>query len=84
MREDGDPIPNEFQEVYELIFTLGIHALLNHYNGILTRAALSKITGINEKQLGHYIQGIRTPRPIQREKIIKGIHQLGQELIKIN
>ena len=29
--------------------------------------------GINERQIGHYTSGHRTPRPQQREKIITGI-----------
>ena len=53
------------------------------YDGILTRAALAKVTGINQRQLGHYAQGIRTPRPQQREKIIQGFHKLGQEFLSV-
>ncbi|WP_106831155.1 type II toxin-antitoxin system HicB family antitoxin [Parabacteroides pacaensis] len=80
MREDGDDIPSELQGPYELIFVLNTQALLKHYDGILTRAAISRLTGINEKQLGHYIQGIRTPRKEQRTKIINGLHSLAREL----
>lgn len=80
MREDGDEIPQELQCPYELCFVLNTQALLKHYDGILTRAAISRLTGINEKQLGHYIQGIRTPRKEQRARIISGLHNLAKEL----
>lgn len=80
MREDGDEIPSELQHPYELRFVLNTQALLKHYDGILTRAAISRLTGINEKQLGHYIQGVRTPRKEQRARIINGLHNLAKEL----
>ena len=40
----------------------------------------SRLTGINQKQLGHYMQGIRHPRKEQRARIIEGLHKLGKEL----
>jgi len=80
MRKDGDKIPEVLQGNYKLEFELTAQALLHHIDGIITRAALSRITGINEKQLGHYMTGHRTPRPAQREKIIVGLHKIGSEL----
>ena len=62
MKEDGDEIPTELQGEFELKFNLTNRALLHYYDGILSRKAISHITGINEKQLGHYIQGVRTPK----------------------
>ena len=47
---------------------------------ILTRAALSRMTGINQRQLGHYICGRSKPRKPQSEKIINALHALGKEL----
>jgi hypothetical protein len=47
---------------------------------ILTRAALSRMTGINQRQLGHYICGRSKPRKLQSEKIINALHALGKEL----
>ena len=42
-----------------------------------------KVTGINEAQLTHYANGFRKPRPVQRQRIIDGIHQIGRELTLI-
>ena len=82
--KDGDPIPATILEGnYSFEYELQISALLHIFDGILTRAALSKVTGINERQLGHYAQGIRTPRPQQREKIVQGIHQLGRQFLSV-
>ena len=82
--KDGDPIsPALLNGDYTLEYELQTSALLHIFDGVLTRAALSKVTGINERQLGHYAQGIRTPRPQQREKIVQGIHQLGRQFLSV-
>lgn len=83
MLEDGDELPMKLQGEYTLEFELNIQALLHHFERILTRAALAKVTGINERQLGHYATGHRNPRPAQRNKIIEGIHQIGNEFISV-
>ena len=82
--KDGDPIsPALLNGDYTLEYELQTSALLHIFDGVLTRSALSKVTGINERQLGHYAQGIRTPRPQQREKIVQGIHQLGRQFLSV-
>ena len=80
---DGDPIPDIFKGEYELVFKLSAEALLNAYSGIFTKAALSRITGINERQLWHYAAGMKKPRPKQLKRIEDGIHKLGRELIAV-
>lgn len=79
MRADGDEIPEALRGDYELEFELNTRALLHYFEGILTRSALARVTGINERQLGHYATGHRSPRPAQRIKIIEGIHRIGAE-----
>ena len=81
--EDGDIIPEVFKGKYELEFRLSIEALLNAYSDIFTKAALSRITGINQRQLWHYASGMRKPRPTQRKRIEDGLHRLGSELLAI-
>ena len=80
MKKDNDEIPAKLQGEYELEFEMTAQALLHHFNGVITRAALSRITGINQRQLGHYITRHRKPRVAQRTKIINGLHRIGQEL----
>jgi predicted RNase H-like HicB family nuclease len=70
-------------ENYTLNYQLQTSALLRKLDGFVTRAALSRVTGINEQQLSHYITGHRNPRQKQREKIIEGIHKIGYELINV-
>lgn len=83
MKEDGDEIPKELQGEFELCFSLTTRALLHYYDNIISRAAISRITGINEKQLGHYMQGVRVPRKQQRDRIVAGLHKLGRTLIEV-
>lgn len=81
--ENGDSIPEVFKGEYELEYKLSTEALLNAYSDIFTKAALSRITGINQRQLWHYASGIRKPRPAQCKRIEEGLHRLGAELLTI-
>ncbi len=82
--EDGDELPDFIkQDNYELGFQLEVSALLQSLSGVLTRSALARVTGINEKQLGHYMSGHRKPRADKRRKIIDGIHQIGARLTAV-
>lgn len=77
-------IPAELSGDYELEFELTAQALLHRFDKILTRATLSRITGINERQLGHYVSGYRNPRAEQRKKIVDAFHQLGKEFLSVS
>ena len=79
-KTDQDPYPTVFDNDYELLFKMDIQSLLYCYDKILTRAALSRMTGINQRQLGHYICGRSKPRKPQSEKIVHALHELGKEL----
>ncbi len=80
MREDGDPIPAVFNQEYEFTYKWDIESLLYYYTGIFSRAALERITGINQTQIGHYAAGRSKPRKQQIEKIERALHKLGDEL----
>ena len=73
MKEDGDEIPAEFAGDYELEFELTGRALVHYAEGLVDREALSKASGINKVQLGHYSTGRSKPRPQQVERIKRGI-----------
>ena len=82
--EDGDKISDDLKNGnYELVFELHVSAILHNLDGIITRSALSRVTGINQKQLGHYISGYRNPRPQMRKKIVEGLHKIGREFISV-
>lgn len=81
---DEEDIPKDFTGKYQLEFELTAQALLHRFDKILTRAALSRITGINERQLGHYVSGYRNPKDEQRKKIVKAFHSLGKEFLSVS
>lgn len=77
-------IPEVLQGDYDISFELDIQSLLAIYEGIFTKAALEKLTGINQKQLWHYAKGASRPRPEQRRKIEVALHRLGNELVSLS
>lgn len=72
------------QGEFTLKFKIDAATFINYYSSIFTKAALSRITGINERQLWHYAAGVHKPRKQQLEKIQKGINSLLEELAAIN
>jgi len=82
-RETGGYVPDVFNGAYELIFQFPTDVLLEYYSGIFTKAALSRLTGINERQLWHYAAGKSQPRPAQNKRIEEGLHRLGRELLSL-
>ncbi|GHS88422.1 hypothetical protein FACS1894201_09880 [Bacteroidia bacterium] len=81
---DCESYPEALDGDYELDYAFTIESLLSFYDGIISRAALSRLTGINEKQLGHYVCGRSRPRREQAQKIIGALHRLGKELTAIS
>jgi hypothetical protein len=82
--EHNDPIPEVFKGEYDIEFKLLTEALLNAYSNIFTKAALSRVTGINERQLWHYAAGVKKPRKKQTKRIEEGLHQLGKQLLSVH
>ncbi len=54
------------------------------YYKVLNSKFLAKKIGINPTLLSQYVQGHKKPSDQQTEKILAGIHQIGQELSEIN
>jgi hypothetical protein len=79
--QDGDQLPEWIiLGEYELDYVFETSALLHSLDGILTRSAIARVSGINERQIGHYAAGVRIPRPVQRTKIVNAIHKISHEL----
>lgn len=66
-----------------LTYKVDASTFINYYSNIFTKAALSRITGINERQLWHYAAGVHKPRKRQLEKIQSGVQMLTHELQSI-
>lgn len=67
----------------EIVFQMDVISFLEYYSGILSKSGLQRITGINQKQLGHYASGFSKPRAKQKARIEAGLHRLGEELLSI-
>ena len=82
MLADGDKVPQWLVEGnYEFEYNyLDTAALIHACEPYTSIAALSRATGINQRQLSHYASGLRHPRPEQRQRILEGVHHIGQEL----
>ncbi|MBR5640458.1 MAG: type II toxin-antitoxin system HicB family antitoxin [Muribaculaceae bacterium] len=76
-------IPTELLGDYSLTFKMDTKSMLAFYYGIFTKAGLSRLTGINQKQLWHYASGASSPRPAQKVKIENALHKLGEELLSV-
>ncbi|MCL1867856.1 MAG: hypothetical protein FWF72_02750 [Paludibacter sp.] len=83
-KKDGDKYPAVFDGEYEFEYKFDVESLLYCYEGIFTRTAISRLTGINQKQLGHYARGRSHPRAAQRTKIASALHKLGKELVSVS
>ncbi len=83
-REENCKPVKIFTDEYQLKFKLDAPTFINHYSSIFTKSALSRVTGINERQLWRYAAGKNIPRKQQLEKFQKGIHKLTQELQSIS
>lgn len=80
MKEDGDPLPEEFRGEWEPEWHLTTRAQLKYSDAFITRKALSDVTGINIQQLSHYANGWRTPRPEMQRRITAGIRTIQHKL----
>lgn len=81
---DGFPYPGFLNDDFDIVYKFDTESLLEYYSGILSLSGLEKITGIHQKQLWNYLHGKSKPRKAQIEKIEKGLHSLGSELISIS
>lgn len=66
-----------------LKFEIDFKQFFQYYKVINAKFLANKI-GMNPTLLSQYVQGRKKPSDAQTEKILLGIHQIGQELSEIN
>lgn len=74
-KEEG----KDFEEV-DFEFVYDIASFLQYYAFAFTLAGLERITGVNQRQLSHYINGVSKPTRRTIEKIEDGIHNFSRDL----
>lgn len=96
----GKTIPGLFDNAYEaanlyfeesdikithadIKFEVDFEQFFKYYR-VLNSKFLAERIGMNPTLLSQYVQGRKKPSDNQRDKILFGIHQIGQELSEIN
>ena len=69
----------EFPEV-KFAFSYDMPSFLSYYSKAFTLAGLSRITGINQGQLSHYVTGRRRPSAATVKKMEESIHAFAKDL----
>ena len=78
-----EDLGEEFMEA-EFVFRYDIPSFLQEFAYAFTLSGLERITGINQKQLGHYVSGYRKPSPKTIRKMEEGIHNFSEQLSRIH
>lgn len=84
MVADGDDVPQWLRDGdYTFDYHLDTAALIRSCEPYASLAAISRASGVNERQLSHYANGIKKARAQQRERIVEGLHEIGRRLIAV-
>jgi len=70
-------------EPNDIKFEIDFQQFFKYYK-VLNAKFLAKKIGMNATLLSQYVSGTKKPSAKQTEKILSGIHQIGQELSSIN
>lgn len=74
----------DFPDNLEFEFVYDVPSFLEYYSEKLSLAGLGRVTGINRKQLSHYLTGHRQPSPKTVKKIEETLQAFGKELSQVN
>ena len=71
-----------FEEL-EFVYEYDMASFLSYYSKNFSLAGLSRLTGINQGQLSHYMTGRRKPSAVTVKKMQNSIHQFAGELSRV-
>jgi len=80
----NEEMPKDLKGNYNIKWEFDTASFLEYISVVFTKSGLEKITGINQKQLGHYSSGLKKPRKEQIKKIDTGIHNFVDDLKQIH
>lgn len=83
-KADNYKYPEWLDGDYEIVYRYDTQSILKILRGVITKAAIARRSGINQKQLGDYESGRSKPRPATARKIEDAFHSLGDELRSIS
>lgn len=73
----------KFEEL-EFVYEYDMASFLSYYSKNFSLAGLSRLTGINQGQLSHYLTGRRKPSRVTVLKMQNSIHRFANELGRVN
>lgn len=83
--EDGDTFPDYLVGGdYDIEYNYDAAALIRNAETFTTMSVISRISGINQKQLSHYANGLKHPRPHQVAKIKAALAIIGAQLMALS
>ncbi|MCL2597132.1 MAG: helix-turn-helix transcriptional regulator [Paludibacter sp.] len=82
MRETYQILGREFPDV-EFNFMYDTSSFLSSYSQIMSLAGMSRLTGINQGLLSHYVTGRKKPRKETVDKICTSVHTFGKLLCQL-
>ena len=74
------PFLSRIKTSHTVLFKYDVPSFLQDFAYAFSLAGLERITGINQKQLGHYISGFRKPSEKTVRKIESRIHAFSKQL----
>ena len=83
MRNYYKDVGKDFPENLEFEFKYDAASFLQQYAYAFTLAGLERITGVNQRQLSHYINGARNPSNRTIRKIENKLHTFGKEIATV-
>ncbi len=79
MKKCFDAEGKDFEEA-DFCFKYDMASFLAYYSKIMSLAGLSRLTGINQQQLSHYVTGRRRPSQKTVEKMQESIQHFAKDL----
>ena len=83
-KENVKEIFPEMEENYEIEYHFDTPSFLKYFTDTFSKAALERMTGINQKLLGHYASGLKKPGAMQAKRIDDAIKKIAEELRQIH
>jgi predicted RNase H-like HicB family nuclease len=83
MKETYQSVGKTFPEL-EFDFKFDTASFLSAYSNVLSLAGLSRLTGLNQGLLSHYVNGRKKPSQKTILKIKNSIHEFGKSLCQID
>lgn len=83
-KQHNSIVPEILNGNYEIKWQFDTASFLQYISKVFTKSGIERITGVNQKQLGHYSSGLKKPRKNQIEKIDSGIRQFVEDLQQIH